>query len=161
MVKTHRMALMAVTALFITAVSAATVPSPFELDLVPEKGIPDLPPYLIEIIIAAEKGDARVQYHLGAIYVHGEVVPQDFVEAEKWFRKSADRGEADAQFALGGMYILGLSVPQNHAEALRWYRRAAEQGHAQAQYNLGAMYARGEVVPQDSAEAAKWFRKSA
>ena len=46
---------------------------------------------------AADQGDANAQRELGNIYLCGEGVPKDYVEAVKWYRKAADQGDAMAQ----------------------------------------------------------------
>jgi TPR repeat protein len=109
----------------------------------------------------ANAGDAMAQYNLGVVYDDGHGVPEDDVEAVKWYRLAAEQGVADAQYNLGLMYYNGTGVPQDYAEAVKWFRLAAEQGIANAQYTLGAMYANREGVPQDYAEAVKWFRLAA
>ena len=45
---------------------------------------------------AAKTGDARAMLALGRAYVKGLGVPQDYVEAHKWFNLSAARGNAEA-----------------------------------------------------------------
>ncbi|HQB16864.1 MAG TPA: tetratricopeptide repeat-containing serine protease family protein, partial [Verrucomicrobiota bacterium] len=107
------------------------------------------------------QGDADAQGWLGVMYVLGEGVLKDAVEAVKWLRKAADQGQADAQWLLGDMYADGKGVPKDAAEAVKWYRKAANQGHANAQNDLGFMYANGKGVPKDAAEAVKWFRQAA
>lgn len=109
----------------------------------------------------AEQGHARAQYNLGVMYGEGKGVPQDDVEAVRWYQQAAEQGHADAQFNLGWMSAKGRGVPQDDAEAVRWYRLAAEQDNAIAQYNLGVMYAEGRGVPQDDAEAVRWYRWAA
>ena len=67
------------------------------------------------------------------MYDDGKGVPQDYVEAVKWYRKAAEKGFAPAQVNLGRMYDEGAGVPQDYAEAVKWVRNAAEQGYAMAQ----------------------------
>ena len=95
------------------------------------------------------------------MYATGDGVPQDDVEAARWFRLAADEGHAVAQFNLGRRYANGRGVPQDDAEAVRWYRLAADQGLAAAQSTLGFMYANGDGVPQDGVEAHQWFSLAA
>ena len=121
--------------------------------------------------LAAEQGDATVQYNLGVMYMNGVGVPQDDAEAARWFRSAAQQGTDQAQFNLGVMYRAqfnlgvmyrdGRGVSQDDAEAVRWFRSAAQQGMAVAQYNLGFMYMNGRGVPQDDAGAVRWFRLAA
>ena len=40
---------------------------------------------------AAEQGDARAQYNLGEMYLYGDGVPQDYVQAHKWFNLATAR----------------------------------------------------------------------
>ena len=105
--------------------------------------------------------DPSRQNDLGVKNLNGDGTPQNYVEALKWFQKSADQGDASAQHNLGLMYYNGDGVPKSDAEAVKWYRLAAEQGDAAAQSNLGVMYAKGEGVPKNPAEAVKWYRKAA
>jgi TPR repeat protein len=109
----------------------------------------------------AEEGDAKGQYLYGMAFAKGWRVPQDFVEAAKWFRKAAEQGYAKAQYDLGAMHWDGIGVRRDFIEAAQWFRKAAEQGYAKAQYNLGLAYENGQGVAQDSAQAAQWFRKAA
>jgi CHAT domain-containing protein/Flp pilus assembly protein TadD len=113
------------------------------------------------IVEKAERGDAEAQNDLGLMYLNGEGVTQNDVEAAKWFRKAAEQGQADAQVNLGWMYNYGKGVTKNDSEAIKWHRKAAEQGYAQAQFILGARYSLGKGVAQNGVEAAKWFLKAA
>ena len=109
----------------------------------------------------AEQGDVEAQYLLGLKYEHGEGVPQDYVEARKWFLKAAEQGNAEAQSILGIFYMNGEGGPQDYVEARRWFLKAAEQGEVGAQKYLGAFYLIGKGIPQDYVEARKWFLKAA
>ena len=84
---------------------------------------------------------AIAQDNLGWMYQHGRGVPQDDVEAVKWYRKAAEGGNlAKAQDNLGWMYQHGRGVPQSDAKAVKWYRKAAEGGYSAAQDNLDWMH---------------------
>lgn len=54
-----------------------------------------------ELCKAAESGDAFASYQLGLLYVRGRGVPQDRVEAAKWFLKGAELGYTDAMLKIG------------------------------------------------------------
>ena len=45
---------------------------------------------------AANAGDAKAMLALGRLYVQGLRVPQDYVQAHKWFNLAASRGEMEA-----------------------------------------------------------------
>ena len=67
---------------------------------------------------AAGKGNARAEYEFAHCYARGDGVPQDYVKAAEWLRKSADQGYPFAQTDLGSYYARGLGVKQDFSEAL-------------------------------------------
>jgi hypothetical protein len=67
---------------------------------------------LAEFRPLAEQGNADAQQELGAMYSHGEGVPQDYAQAIAWVRKSAAQG-AYGQLALAWMYHDGVGVRKN------------------------------------------------
>ncbi|HTO14102.1 MAG TPA: hypothetical protein VMQ51_21195, partial [Candidatus Binatia bacterium] len=73
----------------------------------------------------AAAGNPRAQFHVGALYVSGHGVPQDFAEALKWFLPAAAQGDAQAQFSLAIMYGAGQGVTQDYVEAYKWSTLAA------------------------------------
>ena len=77
---------------------------------------------------AAEQGNAEAQYSFGSIYAMGQIVPQNYAEAAKWYRLAADQGLAEAQQQLGTMYLNGRGVPQDDLAAARLIQKAALQG---------------------------------
>lgn len=113
-----------------------------------------------ELASVAEDGQPDAQYQLGLLYYRDStVVPQDYTEAVKWWRKAAEQGDISAQHALGHVYYNGRGVEENYAEAVRWYRKAAELGNVTAQCDLGYCYYYGQGVHRNYVEAVKWFRK--
>ena len=82
-------------------------------------------------------------------YETGQVVPQDFAEAFKWYQAAADQELPDAQCNLGLCYQTGRGVEQNSAPAVKWFVKAARQGNKTAQHNLGVHYAINEPEPDD------------
>jgi len=109
----------------------------------------------------ANEGNVDAQTTLGALYLKGRGVTQDFDEARKWFQLAATQGDADAQNFLGGICSEGIGVAPDYVEGVKWYRLAANQGNAAAQNSLGASYSEGLGVPQDFPEAVRWYRLSA
>jgi hypothetical protein len=109
----------------------------------------------------AYAGDVSAQVHLGVIYLTGDGVPKDDVEAVKWLRKAAEQDSALAERYLAEMYFKGRGVPADTAEAAKYLRLAAEQGDAQSEHNLAVLYTQGEGVPRNLKDAANWMRKAA
>ena len=109
----------------------------------------------------AEQGDALAQYHVGMLYHKGRGVPQDDVQARKWYAKAAAQGQAKAQFGLGTLYFNGEGGSKDYHQALRWFRLAANQGEALAQTKLAILYDDGDGVPKDKVQAYKWLSLAA
>ena len=109
----------------------------------------------------AEQGNAYAQSNLGFIYRTGIGVPNDDVEAARWFQSASEQGMPRALSYLGYMYMLGHGVPEDNAEGFRLWRSAAEQGYARAQFDLGMRYAQGYGVPEDVVLAYMWSNLAA
>ena len=77
----------------------------------------------------AEAGDSAAQYELVMMYLFGEGVEEDYVEAVKWFRKAAEQGNAEAQYQIGLFYFFGDGVEEDCQEAYAWCILSAENGH--------------------------------
>jgi TPR repeat protein len=107
----------------------------------------------------AINGNAVAQLYIG--WLHATGTPANYVEATRWYRRSAEQGNAAAQFSFGWMYANGQGVEQNYITAIDWYERAAQQGHAPALENLGHVYFLGQGVSQDYGKAVTFYRLGA
>ena len=114
-----------------------------------------------KLLQQAKQGNAEAQVNLALRYDNGQGVPQDDVQAAKWYRLAADQGNVLAQAAVGAAYFNGQLVPQDYAQAVKWFSLAADQGYASAQYLLGGMYALGRGVPEDYVLAHAWLNLAA
>eukprot|EP01104_Vermistella_antarctica_P002216 TRINITY_DN1238_c0_g1_i1.p1 TRINITY_DN1238_c0_g1~~TRINITY_DN1238_c0_g1_i1.p1 ORF type:complete len:309 (+),score=40.51 TRINITY_DN1238_c0_g1_i1:270-1196(+) len=110
----------------------------------------------------AKTGDPDGMEWLGEMFLDGECVAEDKVEAVKWFKKAATTGEPRAQFHLADAYRLGAVVNHSPSQAYRLYRLAAEQGHVASMHAVGKCFSDGSgVARNDEREAVKWYRKAA
>ena len=89
---------------------------------------------------AANKGNAKAQFHLGVCSERGMGVKQNDKEALKWYAESAKQGYEPAQFNLGAFFHFGRGVAENEDEAIRWYFKAAINDEVDAQNNLAVLY---------------------
>jgi TPR repeat protein len=105
----------------------------------------------------AEKGDAKMQYTLGLMYVNGMGVIKDYEEAVKWFRLAADQGQVSAQDYLGTMYREGTGVPKDLVQAHAWFNIANAAGEQDAMKNLA--WVEKEMTPEQVAKAMKLARE--
>lgn len=97
----------------------------------------------------AEQGDRDAWFELGAEYITGAHLPQDFKLAADCFEKAAQAGLPQAAFNLGVCYQNGDGRPKDAKQRLRWFALAAEGGHGQAAYFLALAYRQGDDLPQD------------
>jgi len=108
----------------------------------------------------AERGDARAQFTLGAMYETGRGVARDNALCAKWWRASAEQGLADAQKNMGSLYFSGRGVPLDPAQSMQWYLKAAEQDHPHAQKYVALGYEQGIGLPKDPVKAAYWKERA-
>ena len=105
-------------------------------------------------------GVATTQATLGHMYLNGDGISQDDINAFEKTKEAAYRGRVFSQYTLGEMYSNGIGVRQNYTKAAEWFEKSANQGNSDAQYMLGVMYYEGEGVSQDYSKAAQWIEKS-
>jgi len=91
------------------------------------------------------------------MYVKGEGgLPQDDVEAVKWYRLAADQGVEVAQYNLGMKYSLGRGVPKNYIQAYMWLRLAADQEYEKAKWQI--YFIEGRMTSEQKEEALNLAR---
>ncbi|KAG0061152.1 hypothetical protein BGZ90_003700 [Linnemannia elongata] len=95
---------------------------------------------------AAHQGHAQSQHNIGALYCHGQGVPQDDSQATEWFLRAAKQGLVISQATIGYCYSNDLGVPQDYAKAAEWYQKAADQGHIEAKTALEDMRKSGRII---------------
>jgi TPR repeat protein len=108
--------------------------------------------------VAAEKGHKRAQLNLGTLYLRGQGVPRDLIQARAWLEKAAANGDPYALYALGR--AMGESSPTANADLVRsaaLYRQAAEKGHPLAALRYGMVLADGTAVKRDPVTAQRWL----
>tara|TARA_Y100001960_G_scaffold319470_1_gene390833 strand:- start:39 stop:1301 length:1263 start_codon:yes stop_codon:yes gene_type:complete len=107
--------------------------------------------------LSADQGDARAQYNLGLMYANGQGVPQDYVEAGRWYRLAADQGHADAQHNLGVMHANGQGVQFDYVQAYKWWDLAQTQGHAESRKEKAIIQI--NMTPDQIAEGQRMSRE--
>ena len=94
---------------------------------------------------------------MGARYLLGQGVPQDFDEARRWLTPAANRGHPYAQLLLANMLEAGQGGPVDIASAAKYYESAANFGVAPAQYRLGLLLASDRGNGTSLVSAYKWL----
>ena len=117
--------------------------------------------YYNTLATLAEWGDVKAQHNMGALYLEGLEVEQNYAEALKWHTLAAEQGMVLAQHDLATMYQEGLGVAEDLKLAAYWFNLAAQQGDAKAQNNLGILFATGQGVEENLVQAYQWFSMAA
>ena len=88
---------------------------------------------MVELMPAAEGGDADAQELVGVLFALGLGVEQDRAKAFEWYLRSAENGHAGAQSGVGWYYEVGLGgVPIDLVKAHMWYTVSAVGGDVDA-----------------------------
>ncbi len=110
--------------------------------------------------ILADRGNARAQFFLGEMYLHGTGVKQDYAQALKLERAAAEQGSEEAQYTLGGMYESGQGVNKDDVQAHVWYSLSASSGDEQAIRRKAALETALSSSQLDEAQRqeAEWIK---
>src|SRR5579863_4824826 len=95
----------------------------------------------------AARGVVEAQYQLGFIYETGQGLPQNFVEATRWYTKAAEQGFVPAQGRLGDILLTGRGVPGSISAAAA--ERLDKEG-SEAPSALHRLFPDGLVVRPDA-----------
>jgi len=108
----------------------------------------------------AQRGDPAAQFAVGAHYATGEDIPQDYVEALRWFTLAAEQGHVGAQATLGAYYWSGRGAPQDLSKAYFWAVLAQSGGDDASRYRVAFLASRmthAQVVAAQQ-RADEWIK---
>ena len=114
----------------------------------------------LDIVRAAEAGDAHAQFEVGKmnLKLEGRQYKQRALEQ---FKKAAAQGHSGASYYSAVMYERGLGVAKNRKQAITFYQRAANAGNPDAMYTLSKMYDEGVGdLKKDPKKAREWYDKA-
>lgn len=110
---------------------------------------------------ACEEGeDANAMIRLSYMYLKGEGINQDDVEAFNWINKAAGLGSTEAIVRLGIFYGGGIGVKEDKRMQLECYKEASDKGSPMATYLLGIYYLE-EGEYQDKSEGFRLIKQAA
>ncbi|MEO8845910.1 MAG: tetratricopeptide repeat protein [Kofleriaceae bacterium] len=105
----------------------------------------------------AKAGDVVAQRGLGAMYIEGNLLPQNYPVAAAWYAMAAAQDDEKALYVLGEMYIQGLGVIHDEGQAEELLTCAAEKGYVPAEVSLAGLLDR----QRRHAEANAWWECAA
>ena len=91
-------------------------------------------------------------------YRDGEVVAQNFTQAEYWYRKAVAQKSLPAMLQLARMWQDNNHQPET--ETVDLWKKAAEMGDERAALEMGFIYAEGRLVPADADISGKYFEQA-
>ncbi len=109
----------------------------------------------------AAKGDPEAQFNLAKNYEAGRGgLKRDYVEAERWYRRSAEQGDPFAQASLGLLFRFGKGVTQDYVEAYKWFYLAATRTTGSDQESILELRnsTRTHLTAEQIAAAERWAR---
>lgn len=109
-----------------------------------DSGIP------IDMMLAAQGGDAFAQFDVAIRYLRGDGVQQSYDKALAWLHKAASQGHSRARFNIGSMYLAGTGLPKDPPKALTWYEAAFENADPGMLFNMGL------IVEKNHDELKAW-----
>ncbi|AYV81837.1 MAG: hypothetical protein Harvfovirus67_7 [Harvfovirus sp.] len=111
----------------------------------------------MELYLLGESGgNTTGMYLIGTLYEDGLGVKADYLEAKKWYLKSAEAGDPEGMIAMGLMLMKG-SEP-HVTEALNWHLKAVEIGCTSAMFHIGVIYHFSEIDSvKDYKKAMIWY----
>jgi len=90
------------------------------------------------------------------VYYRAQGVPQNYIEAMKWYRRAAEQKNADAQWNPGVMYAKGQDVPPDYIQTLMRLDLAGAEGNHDAVENIDKVAA--QMTPADVSKAQQFAR---
>ena len=106
-------------------------------------------------------GDPIAQNNLGALYLKGRGLEQDYVQARFWFEKAVEGALPGAMFNLAMVYLRGYGVDVDIEKSNALLTQSANQGDRDAQFFLGLHYSTGTGLEKDLEMAKLWFTRAA
>lgn len=108
-------------------------------------------------LLGAKQNDSGSLLRLGLMHSSGFGVPQNMLEANRYFRMAADEGSTYATYLLARNYISGSGIAKDPVVGLGLLKLSAENGFTPAHSRLGYHYFKGDIVEKNNAEAARWL----
>ena len=109
----------------------------------------------------ADSGDLECIKLIGNMYIKGEGVSKDTLQASQWWQRAADKNYAPALHNLGLLYFQGNGVKRDISKAVIYWSKASEQNFGKSMVMLAGFYQNGIGVPKDNQKALMLIKKAA
>ena len=89
-------------------------------------------------LAASNAGNEVASQNLGSLYMFGQIIPQNYTLALKYYHLAIDQGSTSDVVLnnLGVLYMDGKGTPKDWDKALKYLSLSAEKGNLQGKNNL-------------------------
>lgn len=105
-------------------------------------------------------GNAEACDDLGALYVNGREVKQDWTKSFNFFLKGCNLNYMESCLEVGYIYYDGKAPKKDFAKAKEYFLKACNGKAYFACHKLGDMYYEGQGVKKDYAKAREYYTKA-
>lgn len=144
-----------------TLAKPLSIATPQDNDPNEEDVVNNDPPYIKQMKIDAEQGNAKAQSELANAYFVGIGVNKNLQEAIRLWRLAAEQGNGRANSMLGTLHYQGVGVAKDSVEAIKYWQKGAEQYDTDAMSQLGYAYLVGDSLAKNTTMAYMWFNLAA
>jgi len=127
----------------------------------------DYTTYNLDLVAAAEDGDADAQVALADCYYFAYGVKFDLKKAFEWYQKAAEQVNPIGLFGLGNCYYHGAGIDRDTIKALEYFSQASEMllkmtdsDNAEVLLLIGVCYSDGYGVEKNDDRAISYYRKA-
>ena len=106
----------------------------------------------------ANIGNRGAAFRIGARYLNGEGVEQDYEKAKYYLERAADKNHSHALYDLGYMYLYGIGVEKDYMMAYDYFERSKDVGFVPAYFIIGLMYYDGAGVKKKDKKAYEYCK---
>lgn len=106
------------------------------------------------------KCSAKYKTKIGELYLNGDVVPQDYEKALKWFLEDEGRRSPNTLFNLGYMYYYGLGTDFDFEKAQSYFEECVKSQYHQAYYFYACCNYYGFGIESNYDVAFEYFQKT-
>jgi hypothetical protein len=105
-------------------------------------------------------GNVEAMNEIGNAYAFGEGVPEDDVEAFRWYQRAAEAGSVNALANVANAHRVGQGTPKDATRAFDAYERLYRLQPRLATFELAEMLMAGEGVTRDTERALSLLREA-
>ena len=113
------------------------------------------------LLVRVAQNDPQAMMLLSDMYMFGQGVERDVIQAVTLIQDSAKLGYIPAQHSMAWFFIKGQYFDQDLERGLEILTYIADSGYPPAQHDVGMMYAFGDYYAEDISRGLDYLEKAA